>query len=529
MSFTDFTFFLFAAAVLLLYYTLFKKRQALLLLLASVTFYLFSGPKYILYLLASSLSTWGFARALQRLHRKRDGVLSSEELSREQEKALFSRHDRHCQLLLIADLVLVLGLLTVVKYGDFVLSGVSALLRAFGLNWSGRFGFVLPLGISFYTFMAVGYVLDIYWEKYPAEKSYFRVLLFMSYFPHILQGPIGRFDRMSPQFDGVHPFHQDRFCRGLQLSLWGLFEKLVVADRLAVFTNAVFASRSVTGLTLVAALVFCSIRFYMDFKGCMDIGRGISEALGIELEKNFDHPFFSKTMLEFWRRWHITLGAWFKDYLLYPVSMSRLCKKINRSTRKKWGNRVSRTVSTIIPTACVWVVTGLWHGASMNYLIWGIYHGALVILSTLFELPIQKLNEKLHIRTEGRVFNLFRMARTFALSSLGRVLFVTTGLGAAADTIRRMFDLGAFNLHMLWNGGLYTFGLDESGFVLAIVLILVVWAVSLLQEKMCLRDAVARQNIFVRWALYYGLLFAVIIFGMYGPGYDASGFLYGQF
>lgn len=170
MSFTDLSFFIFVAAVLLLYYTLFKKRQALLLLLASVAFYLFSGPKYFLYLLASSLSTWGFARALQRFHRDRDGSLASGELSREREKALSSRHDRRCRLLLIADLLLVLGLLTAVKYLDFLFYGVSALLGAFGVSWSGRLGFVLPLGISFYTFMAVGYVLDVYWEKYPAEK-----------------------------------------------------------------------------------------------------------------------------------------------------------------------------------------------------------------------------------------------------------------------------------------------------------------------------------------------------------------------
>lgn len=530
MNFTSLLFIPFVLLVCALYFTVFRKAQWVLLLLASIVFYMFSGPKYIIYILITIVTTYLLARRIQYLHNEEKKELASFEGSKDEKKKLKKKYTRHRKLWLILDFLINIGLLCVMKYTDFALSGVTEILAKYGIEWSKEFNFVLPLGISFYTFMSVGYILDIYWKRYQAEKNIFRYALFQIYFPHILQGPIARFNKLAPQFKGVHKFDYDRVTKGFQLMLWGYFEKMVIGDRLAIFVDGVYSKwETLTGLPLILAISFYSIRLYMDFQGCMDIGRGISQVFGIELELNFKHPYFSKNMPEFWRRWHITLGAWFKDYLLYPVSMSGLCKAINRFTRKHWGNEVSRACSTIIPAACVWIITGLWHGAAMCFVLWGIYHGILIILSAVFEQPIKKLSSLLRINTEAWSFSFFRMVRTFILCCIGRIFFLNDNFGQAIEIIKRTFTLKGLSLHTMWDGSLYTYGLDQHGFTLSLILIGLVWVVGMLQEKMVIRDELAKQNIVFRWSLYFALIFGIIIFGIYGSGYDASAFVYGQF
>jgi D-alanyl-lipoteichoic acid acyltransferase DltB (MBOAT superfamily) len=514
----------------------FRKCQWIFLLLASIVFYLFSGPKYIVYIIISSLAIYFFARYIQYLHDKEQKTISESDFSKEEKKAFKKKYTGKRKRILLLDFLVNLGLLCVIKYTDFILSGVSLFLGKFGVDWSKEFNFVLPLGISFYTFMLVGYILDVYWKRYKAETNYFKLALFSVYFPHIVQGPIGRYNRLSEQFFQDHSFDYDRVTKGFQLILWGYFEKMVIADRLLVFTNGVLGKwEQLSGLPLILGLSFFSIQLYLDWLGCMDIARGVSQIFGIELDRNFWHPFFSKNMPEFWRRWHISLGSWFKDYLLYPVSMSGLCKSINKFTRKKWGNQASRALSSVIPAACVWIITGLWHGAAACYVLWGVYHGILIILSAVLDVPIQKLNKLLHINTECFSFNLFRMIRTFILSTIGRIFFATSaGLTEAVLILRRTFDFRHLSLHTLWDESLYTYGLDRYNFTLALILIGVVWCVSMLQEKfdkenLCIRDVIAQQNIVFRWILYLGLIAAILIFGMYGTGYNAGAFFYGQF
>ena len=536
MTFTRLLFPVFVLIVAILYFTLFRKCQWVLLLLASIAFYMFSGPKYILFITVASISTYLLARRIQALHDQEKQYISENELTKDEKKAIKKHYAKRRKRWLILDFLINIGMLCVIKYTDFALAGVSSLLAQFGMDWSKSFGFVLPLGISFYTFMAVGYILDVYWKRYRAETNVLKFALFTSYFPHIVQGPIGRYNKLAEQFNQRHKFDYDRVKKGILLMLWGYFEKMVIADRLAIFANGVYSRwDEVTGLPLVLAIIFFSMQLYLDWTGCMDIARGVSQIFGIELERNFWHPYFSKNMPEFWRRWHITLGNWFKDYLLYPVSMSGLCKSINRFTRKKWGNQASRAFSTVIPAACVWVVTGVWHGAAMCYVLWGVYHGILIILGAVFEMPIQKLCKALHMNTECFSFDLFRMIRTFFLSAIGRIFFVSTaGFSHAILIMKRTFDFRHFGLHTLWDESLYTFGLDRHGFTLSLILIALVWVVSMLQEKFekdgkGIRDVVCEQNLIFRWILYFGLIFGIIIFGIYGSGYDAGSFVYGKF
>lgn len=531
MSFTSLSFLPFVLLVCALYFTIFRKKQWVLLLLASIAFYMCSGPKYIVYIIATIVTTYALARRIQYLHNKEKRILAEFEGTKDEKKKIKKKYTRKRKAYLILDFIINIGILCVVKYTNFALSGVSAILANYGIDWSRQFSFVLPLGISFYTFMSIGYILDVYWKRYEAEKNVLHFGLFCIYFPHILQGPIARYNKLAPQLFVNHKFDYDRVTKGFQLMLWGYFEKMVIADRLAIFANGVYAEwETLTGLPLLIAIIFFSMQLYLDFQGCMDIGRGVSQVFGIELELNFWHPYFSKNMPEFWRRWHITLGAWFKDYLLYPVSMSGLSKSINRWTRKHWGNEVSRSFSTVLPATCVWLITGIWHGAAACYVFWGIYHGILIISGALFEQPIKKITKLLRINTEAWSFKLFQMIRTFILSAIGRIFFVASGgFGDAIEIIKRTFTIKGLNLHMIFDESLYNYGLNKYGFILALLLIVLVWIVSMLQEKMVIRDEIAKQNIVFRWCMYFALIFGILIFGIYGSGYDAGAFVYGQF
>lgn len=531
MSLTSLSFLIFISIVTILYFVVPGRLQWFVLLTASIVFYLFAGPKYIVFVAVSTIVTFLCAGQIQKLHDGEDEKAASGTLDRSQVKELKKKVTAKCRKWLLLDLLVNLGLLAVLKYLNFALRGVSAILRAGGIQWEKQFALILPLGISFYTFMLVGYILDIFWRRYPAEKSFRRFALYTVYFPHITQGPISRYNKLSPQLDTVHPFDYDRVAKGFQLFLWGYFEKLVIADRLSVFANGVYDKWQVlTGVPLVVAIVFFSMQLYLDFQGCMDICRGISEVFGISLEPNFARPYFSKTMPEFWRRWHITLGAWFKDYLLYPVSMSSLCKSVNKWSRRKWGNAASRTVSTIIPAACVWLITGLWHGAAVQYVLWGVYHGFLIIGGAVMEVPFRKLGELLHINMKTWSFGLFRMARTFLLSAVGRIFFLSAGLRQAFILIGRTFNFRHPSLYMLWNKDLYDFGLNQRNFMLSLLLIAMIWGVGMVQEHgVVIRDWIAAQNLLFRWILYLSLIAAILVLGMYGEGYNAAAFVYQKF
>ena len=532
MSFTSIMFLPFVFVAALLYFTVFRKCQWVWLLIASLVFYLLSGPKYIVFILVTSFSTYLIARRIYKIRCQETEATSDKSIEREERKKISKKFTARCKGWLALDLILNFGILAVIKYTDFALSGVSHILSVFGVDWAAKtFSFVLPLGISFYTFMTVGYVLDVYWRRYEAEKNPLKLLLFASYFPHIIQGPIGRYNKLKVQFEERHYFDYDRVKKGIQLVLWGYFEKMVIADRLAIFANGVYARwEETSGIPLIIAIIFFSLQLYLDFQGCMDIARGVSQIFGIELEKNFWHPYFSKTMPEFWKRWHITLGNWFKDYLLYPVSMSRLCKSIDKFTRKKWGKNVSHAIATIIPSACVWVITGIWHGAASRYLLWGIYHGILIIGGACLDIPFQKLGKVLRVNTEAWSFDLWRMIRTFILSAIGRIFFVSNGFHEAIAIMKKTFDVTHLRLYTLWDKSLYNYGLNQRGFILCIVLILLIWFVSMKQEKgMVIRDEIAKQNIVFRWALTLLLIIGIIALGIYGEGYNASAFVYGQF
>jgi D-alanyl-lipoteichoic acid acyltransferase DltB (MBOAT superfamily) len=489
-----------------------------------VVFYAIAGLKYLPFIFVTSFTVWLAGRRMGRIYEVQEEA--SKELSRKEKKALKEEAKAKCRGTMLWTLVLNLGILAACKYLKFFIGPVNALLGAAG---SGRTlsaeSIIVPLGISYYTFSALSYLLDVYWRRVEREKSYPRFLLYLIYFPHILQGPIERYGRLGERLKQELRFDYQRVTFGVQLIVWGFMKKLIIADRLDIFITKVYKGYEQAGgvLFLVAAF-FDVVYIYADFSGCMDMARGISQIFGVELDLNFDHPFASLSIAEFWRRWHITLGEWFRDYVYYPVSTSKLVKNIGRKTRNRWPQRLSRLAVNTLPVAATWIMTGLWHGTGKTYLAWGIYYTFWLLLSTTFGDDLHQLALRLHFNTENASWRLFQMVRTTLIFAGGRLLTRPGSLRRTLYIVRGIVT----NLSpwQLTDGSLFNFGLDAPALLVSVVFIALLGVVDWWQQKTSVRVWIAQQGIVFRWLVYLGAVLAILVFGIYGPGYSASSFVY---
>ena len=510
MSFTELRFFIFAGVVALLYYILPQKLQWIVLLTASVVFYVSYGWERLPFLIASSLIAYFAARRMEKIYQQ---VSDRAEAKRKSKR-----------ILLLA-LVLLVGLLLYAKIGTWVMQSVAAWMK---LESGAAMKAIVALGVSYYTFSLISYVADVYWRKDSAEKNYFRLLLFTIYFPKILQGPISRRKNLAPQFAQPHAFDYREFCFGLQRMLWGYFKKMVIADRVAVLVTTVFGNyQEYAGSHFLVAGLFATAQMYCDFSGCMDIAEGFSQCLGLKLESNFDRPFFSKSVPEFWRRWHSTLGTWFKDYIYMPLMISPKLIGMSKVIREELGVRGGKIFMSVVPLMTVWLLTGLWHGPSSQYFVWGIYWGVLVCCSTVFAPEIKKLTALLHINTKAASWSAFQTVRTFMAFVISRIIASSAGPAEAFSILKQMVT--NFQPVHLFDKSMYNLGLDRDNFALALICIALVWGVELLQKNGSVREKLAESNLVFRWMVYYALFFVILIFGMYGPGFDAASFIYMQF
>ncbi len=525
MSYHSFSFLLFSGVAVLLFYIVPKKLQKYVLLLANAFFYVYAGIEYVPFLATTLVATFFAGKVMGKIYGE-ETVLLKECTDVAQKKQVKAQCKAKAKKVLTASLVITVGLLVICKYTRFMLSNVNGVLGAVNLPQIEMFKMIVPLGVSFYTFMAVSYVLDIYWKRYKAEESFITYAVYLTYFPHVAQGPIDRFNRFKAQLpaEGI-AFDGAKVAAGAELLIFGLFKKLVIADRLNIFVSEIYGNyNEYKGLILIIATVLYSIQIYADFSGCIDIVSGVSEMFGIKLQKNFDHPYFSKTIPEFWRRWHMSLGEWFKDYIYYPISVSKLVRKVKKNSKSK---KFSELFTSCFPIFVVWVTTGTWHGASWNFVAWGLFYAAIMIAGTVFEPLCQKVNAKLGIDTESFSWKLWQMVRTFAICCVGRVFFRANGLKAALKIFIGM--VSGLEMKFVAGDAIFNYGLDWKNFVFVIFAILILWAVDMLQERMKIREELSKQGIVFRWLIIFLGIFSVIIFGIYGPGYDASSFIYDQF
>ena len=519
MIFTSLDYIVFLFITIVLYYLMPSKFRWLVLLSASLFFYATYDIKFIPFIVLTSGISFSAAYIMSNYQEKAAALMESADSSSEK-KEIKTEAKKKCKRVMLTAVILILAYL---MYTKFALK----IWNLFVHSKEPVFKVIVPLGISYYTFSTVGYILDIYWKRYKAEKNFFRYLLYVVYFPHILQGPIARYDRLGKQFSVPHTFDYTGCCRGAQLILWGFFQKLVIADRLSDFVENIFISVSYHGgAVLLLATFLYAIQLYADFDGCVNIARGTSSIFGIELEENFRRPYFSKSVEEYWRRWHMTLGAWFKDYLCMPVSVSSFVKNISKKVRNKWGNTAGKKTTSIIAVIAVWICTGVWHGTGLNYVLWGIWQGGIIIFSLIMDERFIKIKEKLKITDNLVWWRAFQMIRTFILTAIiPRIITRTNCLNDSLIIFKRI--LLSPRLEEFSDGALAANGLDHTTIVICLVGVIIWLVIAILKENgVHIRETIDKQFILVRWSIYLGAFFFVAVFGLYGPGFDAGSFVY---
>ena len=522
MQFTTVSFLLFAGLVLLGYYLLPQKARWIFLLLASYVFYLFAGIAYLGFILLTTISTYLATSWMAKNYEKQDTYLAENKgtLSRDEKKSYKAKVKAKNRWMMLACLVVNFGVLAVCKFClaepfRTVAQGSSLSFLTLGL----------PLGISFYMFQSMGYVVDVYRTTVKAEKNPFKLALFVSYFPQLIQGPISKFSDLEPQLIAGKAFDGKEFSFGLQRILWGFFKKLVIADRIAAAVIALKAPEF-TGFGFFLLTVFYAVQIYADFTGGIDMALGISQALGIRLQENFVRPFFSKNIAEYWRRWHITLGEWMKSYIFYPISVSPPMLQLSKAARNKLGN-FGKRLPVYVASIATWCVTGIWHGITPNFILWGMLNCFVIVVSEELMPVYERFHKRFPGLKEKAGYGIFEILRMFVLMNVIRIVDLFPNVG---EYFRRMGSLvTTFNFQILWNGTMMKLGLTGLDYGILLFGIVLMFAVSVFQEK----KGSVREFLWTKPVLRYSLIFVlfviVLLMGSYGIGYNASNFIYNQF
>ena len=509
----------FSCACAALYYFCPGRLRWVLLLIASYAFYAVSGANALPFILLTTLSTWAGALVIGRIaDRSRAAVRAGKDtLSAQEKKAMKAAAKKRQRVVFFGVLVLNFGILAALKYT----APVMKLLSMQPLGW------VLPLGISFYTFQSMGYLIDVYNGKVAPERNPARFALFVSFFPQLIQGPIARFDQLGKQLTEPHRFDLDNIERAALLMLWGFFKKKVIADRALPLVARVFDHQSAYGgAVIVIAVLFYSLQQYADFSGGIDLVTGIAQLFGIELAPNFKRPYFSVSLGDFWRRWHISLGSWMRDYVFYPFALTRPVTKLSRAAKARFGADFGRALPAALGNILVFLLVGMWHGATANYVLWGLYNGLILAASALLEPAYKRFSARHHALVASRRFHLFRVLRTFLIVNIGwyfdRAVRGTDAFIMLGKTILspRLDQLNARTLMHL--------GLKPEDWTILAVAAVILFAVSLMQERgVHVREWILKRRLLLRWAILLPFTFFVLATFVYGSG--NAGFMYAAF
>lgn len=529
MLFTSYQFLLFVVVLFILYYLIPKKYQWILLLVGSYLFYAYAGVSYLFYFATTTISTYLISQRIKKVKNKQKEYIKAnkDSLSRAEKKEYKKVMKAKQWHYLLACLLFNFGVLGIVKYTDFMIGNINGILSLFNGQPLSFMNFAMPLGISFYTFQSMGYIIDVYRGTCEVEDNIFKLGLFISFFPQVIQGPISRFKDLSQTLYLEHDFVYKQVSFGLQRVLWGYFKKLVIADRILVAVNTLIQDPvTYDGIFVFVGMVFYAIELYADFTGGIDITIGIAQMLGIHLTENFDRPYFSKNIAEYWRRWHITMGTWFKDYIFYPLSVSPRMLKFSNWSRKTFPKGIGKRIPVYVSSFIVWFATGIWHGASWNFIVWGLLNAVVICVSEEFK-PFYEWFHR-HFDVNGKTYyKVFQVGRTFLLMSSLRILDCYRDVPLSFAMFGSMFT--KWNLPELFNGALMNLGLNGLDYAILIIGVLVMILVSLKQRKGSIRERLWKKPVVVRFLVYYVLIFAIVLLGAYSIGYDASQFIYNQF
>ena len=516
------------AVVLLAYYLVPKKAQWPLLLVASYIFYWCASPWYLLFIGVTTVSTYGISRLLERVNATQKAYLAEHkaELDKEAKKAYKAKMKAKKWHLLLICLIFNLGILSVTKYTNFVINNINAFLS--GSSKLALVDMIVPLGISFYTFQSMGYIIDVYRDKQPAQKNFFKLALFVSFFPQLAQGPISRYGDLSKTLYEPHGFDRKTVSYGLMRILWGYFKKVVIADRLVTGVIALVGGQQYNGAYVVVAMLFYAFQLYCDFTGGIDITIGIAQTMGINLTENFNLPYFSKNIKEYWNRWHITMGSWFTDYIFYPISVCKPMLKLSKWSREHLGSAVGKRVTVYLSSFAVWLTTGIWHGAAWNFIVWGIMNWVVIMASQELEPLYAKFHSRFKVKGKAP-YEVFQIVRTILLMSAIRMFDCYRDVPLTFKKVGSIFT--TFNWNVLFNGSLLQLGLSRADYWVLLAGLVIVFGVSLYKYRSgkSVRDGLYAKHQTLFYTLMGVLLVLILIFGAYGIGFDSSQFIYSQF
>ncbi|MBQ8279967.1 MAG: MBOAT family protein [Roseburia sp.] len=500
MLFNSVKFGVFFIGVLLLYYVIPKKFRYLWLLVTSYIFYGAWNVKYLALLFGITFATYLCGLIMDKI-----GESDWDEKKKKNAK----------KLTLGVGIVGNIGLLIYFKYMDFFAFNIYRVLGVLGIEVTEHyFNILLPVGISFITFQALGYAIDVYRGRLRAEKNLLKYALFVSFFPQLVAGPIERSENLLTQIQNIHlqpRITYEKFTNGAILMLYGYFQKVFIADKAAILANTVFAApEQYTTIELALGAIAFSIQIYCDFGGYSNIAIGSAQMLGFEMMENFNAPYFATSIKDFWRRWHISLSSWFKDYLYIPLGGNR-CSKV----RKYFNLMVT------------FLVSGLWHGAQMTFVVWGGIHGLIQIIESEAKELAQKIGFK--VKTDVFSYRLLQILATYFITTIAWIFFRADNVSIAFTYIAQMFT--NFDFAVLFNGSLFKLGLVRNDMAVLCIGVVILFITDYLRSAKGVRieKYLATQNLWFKWVVVLVFLFSTILFGEYGVNYDAAEFIYFQF
>lgn len=519
MSFASFEFLAFLGILTLVYFLVPKKVQWIVLLIGSVVFYAFAGFVSFFFLLFAIVISYVTVQVLGKRIEALKKYLEETKttLSKDERKAYRAKHKNGSLLILCIGILIMTASLVYVKY---LSSMIGFKITERGISF-GKYALEI-MGISYYTFIAIGYMIDVYRERAAVEKNFFRHALFVSFFPQLAMGPISRYADTGEQLRVTHSFSAKEAWCGFLRILWGFFKKLVVADAIAPAIGFI-VSQKLGGVYFFLLCIFYSIRIYGDFTGGMDIIIGSAQILGIKLPENFNRPFSSKSTAEYWNRWHMTMGNWFTNYIFYPLSLTKGMQKLSKWGRAKLGTGIGKRLPVYTATIITWLATGLWHGIAWNFVVWGLLNGVIILISQELNPLYEKFRARFPKLWNSAPYQSFMAVRTFLLMSLVRVFDC---YGDVPLTFDRFFStFYTFNFGEMLGGGILELNVSLTQYIVIAVGILIMSIVSRLGKEKPLSDTLWEKPLLGN-AIIALLCIAILVFGCYGLGYDASAFIY---
>ncbi|MBR4242074.1 MAG: MBOAT family protein [Eubacterium sp.] len=525
VSYTSFSFFLLYFGITAVIYSIMpQKVRWIVLLCGSYFFYFVSSKGNVIPLILVSLAVWGCGLWLEKMQSKMKGKRKASS-DKEEKKKIRAQYNQYKRRILTFAVLLVVLILLICKYTGFFVETVNGIFKSNIANP----GIIQPLGISFFVLEGISYMADVYYGKIEAEKNPLKISLYLSFMLTVVEGPVARYDQLGTQLSKCKYNNLEDISKGYIRMVWGLFKKIVIADRAVILVSAVFDNyERYSGLQIAAGIAFYTLQLYCEFSGVMDIVCGLGSFLGIKLPENFNQPFFAKSINEFWQRWHITLGAFLRDYIFYPVSLSKGIKNLSAKTKEKFNQYYAGLIPTATALFFVWFTNGFWHGAGWKYIVYGLYYYFLMMLGMFIKPLSDKFFEKLKINREGRAYGIFSVLRTVVIVNIGMLIFRADDLKTAFLMFKSMFRNIDFSVLLI--GHKNGFGLNIYDWAVIVIGFFIILSVGIIKEKGCdITEKIYRLPFALKFVLYLAAIFVIIIFGAYGEEYGVVDLIYANF